>query len=110
MDLSKLTKAELIERLEQFSHMPTTIRHKDKVISGLNQEIKDLQTRMQKENSEEVELLMKQNKELVDENREVFSDIRYLLQVLDVFVSNFGNNTQLVKILLKKYLIEGDKK
>jgi len=110
MDLSKLTKAELIERLEQFSHMPTTIRHKDKVISGLNQEIKDLQTRMQKENSEEVELLMKQNKELVDENREVFGDIRYLLQVLDVFVSNFGNNTQLVKILLKKYLIEGDKK
>ena len=110
MDLSKLTKAELIERLEQFSHMPTTIRHKDTVISGLNQEIKDLQTRMQKENSEEVELLMKQNKELVDENREVFGDIRYLLQVLDVFVSNFGNNTQLVKILLKKYLIEGDKK
>ena len=110
MDLSKLTKAELIERLEQFSHMPTTIRHKDKVISGLNQEIKDLQTRMQKENSEEVELFMKQNKELVDENREVFGDIRYLLQVLDVFVSNIGNNTQLVKILLKKYLIEGDKK
>lgn len=110
MDLFKLTKAELIERLEQFSHMPTTIRHKDKMISELQREIKALKDVAETKKDKEMKALIEENKELVDENREVFGDMRYLLQVFDVFLGNFQNNTQLVKILLKKYLIEGDKK
>lgn len=109
MDYSKLTKAELIEKIENAGHLATTVRHKDKVISELKTEINLLKKEIQETSDKERIELVRVNKELVNENREVFGDMRYLLQVFDVFLSNFSNNTQLVKILLKKYLNEGDK-
>ena len=107
MDYDKLTKAELIEKLENLSHLATTVREKDSELSRLKQQVEKMEK--QKEHIENAQLqeALKVNKELVDENREVFEDMRYLIQVYNTFLNNFQNNSQLVQILLKKYLNGG---
>lgn len=107
MDYNNLTKAELIEELTKLKHLGTTIQVKDGQIADLKKEVEDLKNSKEKIENQNLQEALRVNKELVDENREVFSDIRYLIQVYNTFLNNFQNNSQLVQILLKKYLNGG---
>jgi nitrate reductase NapAB chaperone NapD len=107
MDYTKLTKEELIKQLTDLQHAAAAVRAKDKEISEIKHELKTLQDN--KDNIENQKLVeaIETNKELVDENRELVADLRYLIQVFNVFLNNFQNNSGLVQVLLKKYLNGG---
>lgn len=107
MEYEKLTKAELIEQLKRTKHLATTVRAKDSTLSELRKEIADLKAKKAQIESKDLIKALEENKELVNENREVFADLRYVLQVFNGFITNINNNASLVQILLQKYLNGG---
>jgi hypothetical protein len=107
MDYTKFTKEQLIEKLEDLQHLSSAVREKDKEISELSAELKVLQnTNVEAESSKLQEAYMV-NKELVDENKELTNDLRYLIQTMNVFLNNFQSNAALMQVLLQKHLNGG---
>lgn len=107
MDYTKFTKEQLIEKLEDLQHLSSAVREKDKEISELSAELKVLQnTNVEAESSKLQEAYMV-NKELVDENKELTNDLRYLIQTMNVFLNNFQSNASLMQVLLQKHLNGG---
>lgn len=107
MEYEKFTKAELIEQLKRTKHLATTIQAKDKMIANLNKEVDKMKAKKVEVENEDLKRLLETNKELVDENRQAFEDLRYILQVFQGYLTNFQNNSQMVQLLLKKYLNGG---
>ena len=107
MDYTKLTKEELIKQLTDLQHIASAVRAKDKEISEIKHELKTLQDNIDNIENQKLVEAIETNKELVDENRELVADLRYLIQVFNVFLNNFQNNSGLVQVLLKKYLNGG---
>jgi predicted RNase H-like nuclease (RuvC/YqgF family) len=107
MDYDKLTKAELIEELKRFRHLSTTVQSKDAQIASLIKEVDEMKASKESFENKKLQEAVEINKDLVDENRELVSDLRYLIQVFNGFLGNFQSNAQLTQILLKKYLNGG---
>ena len=107
MDYEKLTKAELIEKLKKTKHLAETVRVKDSTVAELRRELADLKAKQVEIENKDLQKALEVNKELVAENKEVFSDLRYVLTVFSTFLGNFQNNSQLIQLLLKQYLNGG---
>ena len=65
MEYDKMTKAELIEKLENLSHMKTTVHAKDIKIAELKKEHKEKIDDLEKKHKEELKILKREKSELV---------------------------------------------
>lgn len=65
MEYDKMTKAELIEKLENLSHIKTTVHAKDVKIAELKKEHKEKIDDLEKQHKEKLQALKKEKEELV---------------------------------------------
>ena len=65
MEYDKMTKAELIEKLENLSHIKTTVHAKDVKIAELKKEHKEKLSDLEKQHEEEIKKLKREKSELV---------------------------------------------
>lgn len=107
MDYTKLTKEELIKQLEELQHAASAVRAKDKEIAELSTKLKMIEGQNVEMESSKLQEAYQVNKELVDENKELASDLRYLIQVMNVFLGNFQQSANLMQILLQKHINGG---